>query len=160
MPQVTKNVNKTEVTNSEIFIYTYNISFSGLTEPATNAMLKDFFPSKIKYELPPTGSLIKNIIETPVVGGTEVQFDFGHVAPGTSIQFTLASEFGVGRVQNDSFTNVADLYIDGVKNVTGTAPTVNLTLTGVFRLRKQISPDRVEAGTTVNVYLYLENTTP
>ena len=46
MPQVTKNVNKTEVTNSEIFIYTYNVSFSGLTEPATNAMLKDFFPSK------------------------------------------------------------------------------------------------------------------
>lgn len=137
MAQITKTVDKTSVQGSETFIYTYNVSFSGLTEPAQDGKLVDIFPSKILFILPQIGSLIKNITQVPVPGGTEVTFDFGAVDAGTSLFFTVACSFGPGRVDNDSFTNTADLFADNVKVATATAPTVHLTLIEAFKIEKK-----------------------
>ena len=157
MSQVVKSVNKTSVVNAEQFIYTYNISFSDLTATTGSAVLKDFFPSKILYILPPLGSLIKEIREIPTEGGTNVEFDFGEIADGTSIQFTVAASFGPGRTDPDSFTNVADLLINGLQEATDTAQTVHLTLTENFRLRKIMSPSPVTPNAQVTISLILEN---
>lgn len=159
MAQITKTVNKTLVQGSEIFIYTINVSYSGLTQPAQDGTLTDFFPSKIIYALPQIGGQIKGITQTPVAGGTNVTFDFGAVNAGTSLSFTVASSFGPGRVDNDSFTNVGLLFADGVQVATGTAPTVNLILTPNFQLSKTLVPaGPVNPNQVVTFYLDLTNT--
>lgn len=159
MAQITKTVDKTLVNGSEIFIYTINVSYSGLTQPAQDGKLTDFFPSKIIYALPQIGGQIKGITQTPVAGGTNVTFDFGAVDAGTSLSFTVASYFGPGRVDNDSFTNVGLLFADGVQVATGTAPTVNLILTPNFVLAKAlVNPGPVNPNEELTFTIDLNNT--
>lgn len=136
MALVTKTVDKTLVNGSEVFIYTINVSYSGLVQPAQNGYLIDFFPSKILFALPQVGGQLQSITQTPVLGGTNVSFNFGQVNAGTSLSFTVGCSFGPGRVDNDSFTNIVNLFADGVNVATGTAPTVNLVLDAQFRLSK------------------------
>lgn len=158
MPQITKSVNKTQVHGDETFIYTFNVSYSGLTEPTVQGKLTDFFPTKIIPTLPQASGNIKNITQAPVAGGTLVTFDFGEIPTGTSISFQVACKFGPGRVNNDSFTNSADLYADNVVVNTGVAQTVTLTLTEDFRLNKSVqSSSLVRPGDIVTFNLYILN---
>ncbi len=157
MAEVTKTVDKTLVNGSEIFIYTVNVSYSGLTQPSENGYLIDFFPSKIKYSLPQIGGQIKNITQLPATGGTNVKFDFGSVNAGTSLSFTIACSFGPGRVENDTFGNVADLYADTIKVATGNAPIVNLKLNTNFRLSKTADKVIVRPNQQVTFYVDLYN---
>lgn len=158
MAQITKTVDKTSVNGSEIFIYTINAAFSGLTQPAEDGKIIDVFSSKIKYILPPVGGQIKSISQIPVPGGTRVEFNLGAVNAGTSLSFTIACSFGPGRVNNDSFTNQADLMADGAVVAQGTAPTVHLTLDENFLLSKFASPSNVvNAGDEITFVLSLTN---
>lgn len=134
---VTKSVDKTLVTGSEDFIYTFNVSYSDLSNPSANGRLVDFFPDNIKYNLPKIEGTIKGIKETKVPGGTEVEFDFGQITAGTSINFNMSCEFGPGRVDGDTFTNEAKLYADN-DFVTDSASTVTLKLEDNFRLSKRV----------------------
>lgn len=158
MASINKTVNKTLVNGSETFIYTINVSYSGLTEPAQSGKLVDFFPDKILYQLPQTGGQLVSITEIPVSGGTNVEFNFGSVNAGTSLSFTVACEFGPGRVDADSFTNRADLYADDIVVATGTAPKVDLQLDENFKLWKlpQISGP-IQPGQVLTFVLRLEN---
>ncbi|NLD18999.1 MAG: DUF5011 domain-containing protein [Clostridiales bacterium] len=158
MATVTKIVDKTLVNGSETFIYTINVSYSGLSAPAQSGKLVDFFPSKILYQLPQPGGQLVSITQTPVSGGHNVEFNFGNVNAGTSLSFTVACQFGPGRVDNDSFTNKADLYADSTIVATGTAPTVNLKLDENFTLMKV--PDITAAvlpGQLITFNLILQN---
>lgn len=158
MATVTKTVDKTLVNGSETFIYTINISYSGLTKPAQNGKLVDFFPDKIVYKLPQPGGQLDSITETRVSGGTNVEFNFGSVNAGTSLSFTVACSFGPGRVDGDSFTNNAKLYADNTVVATGAAPTVNLKLDENFTLFK--SPnirEPVRPGQLITFDLSLQN---
>lgn len=137
---LTKTVDKTLVHGSEVFIYTFNVSFSGLSVPAQNGTLTDFFPSKILFALPQIEGPIKNIIQTPVPGGTNVTFEFGSVNAGTSFSFTVGCEFGPGRVNQDTFTNSASLYADGVLISEAAASAVTLLLVENFILTKELIP--------------------
>lgn len=158
MPQITKSVNKTRVHGDETFIYTFNVSYSRLTEPTVQGKLTDFFPTKIIPTLPQASGYIKNITQAPVAGGTLVTFDFGEIPTGTSISFQAACKFGPGRVNNDSFTNSADLYADNVIVNTGVAQTVTLTLTEDFRLNKSVQGSSlVRPGDIVTFSLYILN---
>ncbi|MGL5380756.1 SdrD B-like domain-containing protein [Clostridium sp.] len=158
MAQITKTVNKTTVNGSEIFIYTINAAYSGLTQPAQEGKIIDFFPSKIQFILPPIGGQIKSITSTPVSGGTEVSFNLGSVTAGTSLSFTIACSFGPGRVDNDSFTNTANLIADGVVVAQGSAPTVNLNLDENFVLTKFAQPSNiVNPGDEITFILSLTN---
>lgn len=143
MAQITKTVSKTLVSGSEVFIYTVNASYSGLSQPAQAGKIVDVFPSKIKYILPPIGGQIQSITENPIAGGTEVTFNLGPVNAGTSFSFTFACFFGPGRADNDSFTNKMDLIADGSTVAQATAPTVNLKLTEAFNLTKFADPSNV-----------------
>ena len=159
MASINKTVDKTLVNGSEIFIYTINVSYSGLTEPAQNGKLVDFFPSKILYQLPQPGGQLISISETPAPGGTNVEFNFGNVNAGTSLTFTVACNFGPGRVDNDSFTNNADLYANNVVVATGSAPTVHLQLDENFVLQKSPDINRpVLPGQLITFHLTLQNT--
>lgn len=158
MAQITKTVDKTLVNGSEIFIYTINAAYSGLTIPAQNGKIVDFFPAKIKYILPPVGGQIQSITQTPVAGGTEVSFNLGSVSSGTSLSFTVACYFGPVRVDDDNFTNKADLIADGVIVAQGTAPTVNLKLNETFSLTKAAQPSNiVNPGDEITFILSLSN---
>ena len=158
MASINKRVDKTLVNGSEIFIYTIDVSYSGLTEPAQNGKLVDFFPSKILYQLPQPGGQLVSITETPASGGTNVEFNFGSVNAGTSLSFTVACEFGPGRVDNDSFTNTADLYADNTIVAAGSAPTVNLKLDENFVLLKLPDINRpVLPGQLITFRLILQN---
>lgn len=156
MSNLTKTVNKISVNGTDTFIYTLNAAYSGLSGPATDGTLTDFFPSKIKYQLPQTGSGITSITETSQPGGTLVTFHFGPVQNGTSISFTVACSFGPGRVNNDTFTNTANLFADGVQVAAGSAPTVTLTLIDNFKLAKlYLGPTIVNPGDTIEYTLQL-----
>ncbi len=157
MPQITKTVDKTSVSGSEDFIYTIDAAYSGLTTPAQEGKIIEFFPSKITYILPPEGSQIQSITETPVEGGTQVSFHLGSVNSGTSLSFTIACQFGPGRVENDSFTNSAELVADDVVVAQGTAPTVELTLNEWYRLTKSAEDYYVHAGDEIIYTLSLIN---
>lgn len=158
MATVSKNVSKTVVNGSEIFVYTINVSYSGLIQPAQSGKLVDFFPDKILYQLPqPDGQLV-SITETSVAGGTNVEFNFGNVNAGTSLSFTVACQFGPGRVNNDTFTNTAQLYADQTVVATGAAPTVTLQLDENFKLWKLADIQApVKAGQVIQFRLSLRN---
>ncbi|MEM1486171.1 SdrD B-like domain-containing protein [Oscillospiraceae bacterium PP1C4] len=157
MAQVTKTVDKTLVSGSEVFVYTFNVSYSGLASPATNGKLTDFFPSKILYTLPQIGGQIVSISQIPVTGGRRVEFNFGPVSSGTSLSFTVACYFGAGRVDNDTFTNTALLLADGIQVAQGTAPTVNLTLVENFTLFKSANVAPVYPGQNITFTLHFQN---
>lgn len=158
MATVTKTVDKTLVNGSEVFIYTISAAYSGLTIPAQEGKIVDIFPSKIKYILPPVGGQIQSITETSVAGGTQVTFNLGSVNSGTSLSFTIACYFGPGRVDNDSYTNSADLVADGIVVAQATAPTVHLKLDESFLLTKFAQPSNVvNSGDEVTFILSLTN---
>ena len=78
MAQITKTVDKSSVTGSEVFIYTINAAFSGLTLTSHKGNLVDFFPRRVKYVLPKTGGQILSITEKAVTDGTEVALSIGN----------------------------------------------------------------------------------
>ncbi len=158
MAQITKTVDKTLVNGSEVFIYTINAAYSGLTIPAHEGKIIDVIPSKIKYVLPPVGGQIQSITETPVENGTQVTFNLGSVNSGTSLSFTLACNFGPGRVDDDSYTNYVELVADGFVVEKATAPTVRLKLDENFVLTKFAEPSNIiNAGEDVTFVLSLTN---
>ncbi len=156
MSQITKNVDKTTVIDSESFTYTIDATFSDLASPANNGQIIDFFPSKIDYILPPVGGGIVSIDEVPASGGTEVQFNLGPINSATVVNFQITCSFGRGRVDNDSFTNSALSYADGVFVTEGSAPEVTLTLNSDFSLVKSVEPTAlVNAGDELTFTLAL-----
>ncbi len=156
---IIKTVNTTAVNGSALFVYTFNVSFNELSEPALTSKLEDFFPSKIVYALPPVGGMIKNITQTPGVDGTTVTFEFGPVTPQTSFQFNVACCFGPGRVENDTFENTATLYANNTSIGTATAPAVTLTLNENFILyKKPVIYGSIAPGSEILFKLYLKNT--
>ncbi len=158
MAQITKSVDKTEVNGSEVFIYTINAAYSGLTISNQEGSITDFIPSKIKYILPPIGGQIEEITEEAVEGGTKLTFHLGDVNSGTSLSFTVACYFGFGRVDNDSFTNEVSLFANDEVVATTAAPTVNLKLKEGFLLSKFAEPSNVlNAGDEVTFTLSLAN---
>ncbi|MEG1990095.1 MAG: SdrD B-like domain-containing protein [Clostridia bacterium] len=158
MPVINKTVDKTIVNGSEIFIYTFNVSYSGLIQPAQNGKLVDFFPSEIVYQLPPVGGQLVSITPIAAPGGTNVEFNFGPVNAGTSLTFTVSCEFGPGRSNGDTFTNVAKLYADNVLMETATAPMVTLNLTKNFILMKSPAISApVVPGQVVTFMINLQN---
>ncbi len=153
-----KTVNKTLVNGSEAFIYTFDVSFSELTTPALSGKLVEFFPHKIDFVLPQIGGKIISIEKFPVEDGTRVEFGFGNVNVGTSVNFTLACSFGVGRVENDSFTNTAELYADDKFITSFTADTVNLNLEEDFRITKSADGvSKVKVGEEITYYIRIKN---
>lgn len=152
---ILKTVDKTTVSNSEIFIYTFNVSFSELSGQSTTAKVLDFFPSKIVYVLPQLGNNIVSINQITVPGGKNIEFNFGTVLPGTSITFTVAANFGPGRVDGDSFTNSAQLISDGAVIDETEAETVNLLLTANLVLRKSPTNTTYRVGDEIDVSLRL-----
>lgn len=158
MSNITKTVNKTSVNGSETFIYTFNVAFSGLSGPATNGKMTDFFPGEIDYILPQLGSGIQSITSSPQPGGTLITFNFGPVNNGTSISFTVSCSFGQGRRNNDTFTNEATLFADNLNVATAAAPTVTLTLDDNFNLAKFVlSSAPILPGSTIEYTLQLLN---
>lgn len=127
MANLTKTVDKTQIMGSESFTYTFQVSYSGLTQPAKNGELTDFFPAEVLYTLPETETPLEHIIQAPAEGGTNVTFQFGQVDSGTSFTFTVACKFAPGQTNGQTFTNIAELYADGELVAQGAAPAVTAT---------------------------------
>ncbi|MGL5066513.1 MAG: SdrD B-like domain-containing protein, partial [Sarcina sp.] len=159
---VIKTVDKTTVKTLDVFTYTINASFSGLTGSIVGAQVKDFIPSYLNYFLPPIQAPLVNIIETPVAGGTELTFDFGTITDtGISIVITLGASFKQGTPNGQVFTNTIDQYVNGSIVNTTTAPPVTLSLVPNWSINKYIaSPASGQAtpGSTVTYNLVLTNT--
>lgn len=158
MAIISKTVNKTAVTGSEMFVYTVKASFSHSTEEVFSGTLEEFFPSNIQYTLPPVDGNLQDIRQTEVEGGTIVVFDYGEVTSGTVVEFSVGASFGEGRKNGDVFTNEVILYQNGEQTVSATSDAVTLTLVSDFRLLKyNMTSEAQEPGGTVAFRLVLKN---
>lgn len=148
----------TQVTGSEVFIYTVEATFPALSQDVVQGTLVDFFPSNVTYQLPPIEGSLQDIVETTVEGGVIVTFVYGDVVSGTTVAFSCGVQFGDGRRDGDVFTNSIGLYEDGVEVETATASPVTLQLTSDFSLKKYtITSENPKSGEEVLFRLILEN---
>lgn len=151
---ITNIVNKTAITGSEKFMYNIKATFNA----SSKAEIRIFMPKKIKYELPPiTGKLQKiDIIKEET--GDKLSFNFGTVTSSDIVEFNLLASFGVGRIQNDTFTCTASIYLNDILAVSSTAEPVNLTLIDNFIILKTASGQiECQPGGDIYYKIYLTN---
>lgn len=118
MPSLTKTVNVTTVNYETTFYYTIQVSFNGIQGAISSAMIKDFIPNTIDFVLPTAISPVKNIYTTPAVGGTTIIIDFGEVVDlGISATIELECKYNLTAINNTSYTNTAEVWINGSKQL-------------------------------------------
>lgn len=107
------NVDQTNVNYETWFIYTIDISFSGLTVPLSPVLLETTLPVDLDYTLPATGSVLKNITTTSVTEGNKITFDFGTIsATGISTSLQLKCRFKQTTTIPSSFILMGSLFIN------------------------------------------------
>lgn len=161
MGTILKSVDKTIVNFQDTFTYTMDISFSGIEGNITDAYVTDFIPSYISYTLPSVSSIIKNITQTPTDGGTLITFNFGSISNvGISVSINMQCSFKVGTLNQTSFQNSCNLYINTILKDSVKAQNVTLSVSEDFRIAKSIaipSNKQSSPGGRVIYTIILEN---
>lgn len=160
MTDIIKRVDKTSVNFEDLFTYTIDISFSGITGDINNAKVIDFIPDYINYVLPRVNDPIKNIIETKVDGGTLITIDFGAITDlGIAISIDIICNFILGTDNNTSHENNIELYINEVLTNSSTSEVVTLEVNEDFFIQKDLVVPKTDSapGGRLIYSLILEN---
>lgn len=161
MGTILKSVDKTSVNFQDTFTYTIDISFSGIEGNISSAYVTDFIPSYISYKLPPVSSIIKNVTQTPTDGGTLITFNFGTISNvGISVSIDIQCSFKLVTLNQTSFQNSCDLYINNILENSVQAENVTLNVQEDFILTKSVaipSNKQSSPGARVIYTIILEN---
>lgn len=123
------SVNEQSVTYDDWFIFTIDISFSGLYAPLRPVLLTTFIPNTIDYLLPSINPPLVAIKEEPVSNGTNITFDYGTIDnTGLTISFPLKCRFNLKADDTTTFILGAVLYINSTTEPTfkASSPPVSL----------------------------------
>lgn len=155
---IVNSVDKVSVTGSENFIYTVQVAFSDLFDPASEWTVQIFMPSAVDYLLPATGAMMYDIEEVAAEGGTNLVFKFSDVSDGTSYAFDIGASFGAGRRDGDSFSCNAMLYAGETLMAFDVATPVILTLSENFTVSKScLSGGKPSPGDVLTYEISLVN---
>lgn len=137
-----QTVDTTTVTKQELFQYSIQISFTGLSDPSSQPWsLVDFIPSNMDYILPDVGGFLSSIQEDAVEGGTNLTFHFDTVSAGDTATLILGVKFGMDCQDGDSFYHQCSLYAGDERMAFSTATAVTLYYILGYSALKQVKGD-------------------
>ncbi|MGL4344236.1 MAG: SdrD B-like domain-containing protein [Cellulosilyticaceae bacterium] len=135
MATIVTLIDRAQVNYEQSFIYSINASFNGIEGNIASAQIKDMIPDTITFTLPQIIAPLKNIITQPVLGGTEITFDFGPIIDlGIAVTLELECQYKLTTPNGTSFANQTTLWINGNNYMQYTADNINLVLNPRFTL--------------------------
>ena len=146
MYTIINNVDKTKGNYEDVFIYTLNASFSGISGSTSNTKIKMFIPENLILYLGDIADHVKEITEDIVLGGKEVTFDFGTIEDlGVSVRlgFGLAFDPNIA-ISGDKFSLTTGIYIDEILEVDYTAQEIELEVIPRYEIARQIVLPAIE----------------
>ena len=146
MYTIVNNVDRTKGNYEDVFIYTLNASFSGISGSTQNTKIKMFIPENLILYLGDIEDPVKQVTEDVVPGGKEVTFDFGTIDDlGVSVRIGFGLTFAPDiAISGDKFSLISGIYIDDVLEIDDTAEEIELEVIPRYEIARQIVLPAIE----------------
>ncbi len=160
MATIISQVDRTQGNYEQVFIYSVNASFNGISGDINSAEIRVFIPDYLEVYLGDVQEPIKSVTETAVVGGREVVYDFGAITDlGIAVRLGLGVSFKIIAENGSTFRLSPKMIINGAEIATGESEEITLTAIAQFEISREIVLPEVEpsAGSAVFYKLTIEN---
>ena len=161
MYTIISKVDRVKGNYEDVFIYTLNASFSGISGSTENTKIKMFIPENLILYLGDIEDHVKEIIEEIVPGGKNVIFDFGTIEDlGVAVRLGFGLAFNPNiAISGDTFNLITGIYIDEVLEVEYKAEEILLEVIPRYEIARQVVLPAIEpaAGSEVYFKTTLEN---
>lgn len=142
MAKLITQLNRTQGTYQDVFIYTVNASFNGINEPITNASIRILFPSFLEVYLGDIQEPVKNVTQTTLDTGTRYTFEFGAISDvGIAVRLGIGVMFGPSAANATKVMVSPELWINDALYTSYESDTIQLIVTPNFKItHEQILP--------------------
>ncbi len=114
MAKLITQLNRTQGTYQDVFIYTVNASFNGINEPITDASIQILFPDFLEVYLGDIQEPVKNVTQTALETGTLYTFEFGAISDvGIAVRLGIGAKFGPSAANATKVIIAPELWING-----------------------------------------------
>lgn len=142
MAKLITQINRTQGTYQDVFIYTVHASFNGIQASIENASIRILFPSSLTVYLGDIQEPVKNVTQRLQEEGTLYTFEFGSIS-----DLGIAVRLGIGAVFTPSTTNETsvvispELWINNVRYASYESTPIQLLVNPNFQIiQEQIIP--------------------
>lgn len=148
MITIVSNVDKSKGNYEDVFIYTLNASFNGISGDIDSAKLQVFIPNFLDIYLGDVEKPIQEVTEEIVEGGKNIIFDFGKIEDlGISIRIGFGIAFKQTSLSGTTFSLTSTAYINGEKNNEYTNEEILLEVIPRFELSREVVLPRYKSCT-------------
>ncbi len=156
MASLITQVDRTTGNYQQVFIYTLNASFSGVTGAIDDAQIRIFFPDTLDYYLGDYRSPVQSVSEQAVTGGTLVTYNFGAIVDlGVAVRLGIGVQFTPETQNGTTFLCTPELFINGASYLGTQAPLITLQAVPNFEIRRQVVLPSVDPSPGSEVYYRL-----
>ncbi len=145
MANLTIQVDQTTGNYEQVFVYSINASFNGIQDAIESASIKLFFPTYLELILGDAQFPVKEVIQAPVEGGTEVTYLFDSITDlGVVVRLGIGVLFNTDALNGQSYTCVPKLYINDALYLESQSTPIQLILTPQFELSRELVLPAIE----------------
>ncbi len=157
MARLITQLNRTQGNYQDVFIYTINASFNGISETITQAEIKILFPNFLEIYLGDIQEPIQNVTQESTNEGILYTFDFGSIQDlGMAVRFGIGAMFGPSATNKTSVEITPELWINNILHTTFTSEAIQLSVNPNFRItHEKIVPNINPAPSGVAYYRVL-----
>ena len=139
MPHLTVRVDQTEVNYEKSFVYTLDVSFSGIEGTIERASVRLFVPNTIEIFEGYVTTPIKAINKTPVDNGTLIIYEFETIQDlGIATRIGIGGRFNLGTATGTTYLANPQLWVNDEKVIDQVADSVKLVATQRFQVKQEI----------------------
>ena len=153
-------VDRTSGNYQDVFIYTINSSFNGISGDIASAKIKIFIPDMMNVYLGDINDPIQDVIEEDVSGGKNIIFDFGAITDlGIAVRIGLGVTFRNTAYNGAEYIFHPEMIINGEVILDDVSESIYLEVNTRFEIsRKIVLPTTNPApGGTVYFEVILQN---
>ncbi len=158
MASMLLQTNKTQGNYEQVFSFTLDASFNGITGDIDDAKIQIFFPLNIETFINPPTSPVKEISEQPTQNGKIVTFNIGKIEDlGVALRIEFGAKFSLDTPSGEIFSCTPEMIINGNVETSASAQ-ITLVVQGNFVVNRQIVlPESPCAGSEIYYEVVIEN---
>lgn len=153
MATIVANVDRNEGNYEDVFLYTLNISFNGITNDINTSSVRFFLPEYLELYLGDIEYPISEVLRTEIEGGENISLIFEEIKDlGVSVRIGFGLGFKTSVSSGTQFTFEPELYINDVLELKEFSDIITLVASARFEVSRTVVLPTIDSAPGGSVY--------